>query len=156
MDSKYILEKSAAGPRLGVADFNCRPGRSVLRDARVSTLDGRGYLLAHTNGPVSCKFSPDVGSPAEVKGARTSLKGSGPSAGGRPLHDTEKVSLPPPPPPSVSASEPVKRTQSLHAVTHNVTFTLREAANDGADSSRGKRDHISAVLIIQTCKPVNE
>ncbi|XP_075884618.1 zinc finger protein 704 isoform X2 [Nelusetta ayraudi] len=90
MDSKYILEKSSAGPRLGVADFNCRPGRSVLRDARVSTLDGRGYFSAHTNGPVCCKFSPDVGSPAEVKGVRTSPKGSGPSAGGRLLHDTEK------------------------------------------------------------------
>lgn len=86
MDSKYILEKSSAGPRLGVADFNCRPGRSVLRDARVSTLDGRGYLY----GPVSCKFSP-----AEVIGVRTPLKGSGPSAGGRLLHDTEKVSAPP-------------------------------------------------------------
>lgn len=94
MDSKYILEKSSAGPRLGVADFNCRPGRSVLRDARVSTLDGRGYFSAHTNGPVCCKFSPDVGSPAEVKGVRTSPKGSGPSAGGRLLHDTEKVSAP--------------------------------------------------------------
>lgn len=92
MDSKYILEKSSAGTRVGGADFHCRPGRSVLRDARVSTLDGRGFLSVYPNGPVSCKFSPDGGSPAEVKGVRTSPKGTGLSAGGRLWHDTEKVS----------------------------------------------------------------
>lgn len=92
MDSKYILEKSSVGTRVGGADFNCRAGRSVLRDARVPTLERNGPSPAYTNGPVPYKFVLEGGSPAEVKGVRTSSKGNGLSPGGRILQDMEKVS----------------------------------------------------------------
>lgn len=93
MDSKYILEKSSVGTRVGVTDFNCRTGRSVLRDARVPTLERNGPtpLPAYTNGPAPYNLVLDGGSPLEVKGVRTSTKGNGHSPGGRILH-MEKVS----------------------------------------------------------------
>lgn len=93
MDSKYILEKSTAGTRIGGADFNCRSGRSVLCDARVPILERNGPLPAYTNGPVPYKCSPDGVSPVEVKSLRTSFKGNGISPGGRISLDMEKVSV---------------------------------------------------------------
>lgn len=92
MDSKCILEKPSAGTRVGGADFECRAGRSVLRDARVPTLERNGFLPAYTNGSVHDKYAPDGGPPVEVKGVRTSSKGTGISPGGRVLHDVDKVS----------------------------------------------------------------
>lgn len=103
MDSRYILEKSSVGTRLGGADFNCRAaGRSVLRDARVPTANergGPGAPAAYSNGHVFYKLVMDGGSAAEVKGERTSTKGNGLYPGGRvALHDVEKVSTFVPPP----------------------------------------------------------
>lgn len=94
MDSRYILEKSSVETRVGVggAAFNCRAGRSVLRDTRVPTVEKSGPMPAYTHGPVLYKFVMDVGSAAEVKSERTSPKGNGLSPGGRILHDMEKVS----------------------------------------------------------------
>lgn len=94
MDSRYILEKSSVGTRVGVgADFNCRAGRSVLRDTRVpTTVEKNGPMPAYTNGPVLYKFVMDGGSAVEVKGERSSSKGNG-----RILHDMEKVSTVYPP-----------------------------------------------------------
>lgn len=89
MDSKHILEKSLVGTRVGGADFNCRAGRAVLRDARVPTLERNGPLSGYTNGPVHHKFVLDGGSPAEVRGGRISSKGNGLC---RILQDMEKVS----------------------------------------------------------------
>lgn len=91
MESRYILEKSSVGSRVGGAEFNCRTGRSVLRDARVPTLERNGALPAYTNGPAPYNLVLDGGSPLEVKGVRTSSKGNGLSPGGRLLH-MEKVS----------------------------------------------------------------
>ncbi|XP_019112028.1 SLC2A4 regulator isoform X1 [Larimichthys crocea] len=90
MDSRYILEKSSVGTRVGVgADFNCRAGRSVLRDTRVpTTVEKNGPMPAYTNGPVLYKFVMDGGSAVEVKGERSSSKGNG-----RILHDMEKTGL---------------------------------------------------------------
>lgn len=92
MDSRYILEKSSVATRVGGADFNCRAGRSVLRDTRVPTVEKNGPMPAYTNGHVLYKFVMDGGSTAEVKGERSSSKGNGLSPSGRILHDVEKVS----------------------------------------------------------------
>lgn len=93
MDSRYILEKSSVGTRVGGADFNYRAGRSVLRDSRVPMVEKSGPMPAYTNGPVLYKFVMNGGSAAEVKGERNSVKGNGLSPGGRILHDVEKVSV---------------------------------------------------------------
>lgn len=92
MDTRYILEKSSVGTRVGGADFNCRAGRSVLRDTRVPTMEKNGPMPAYTNGPVLYKFVMDGGSAAEVKSEPTSPKANGLSPGGRTSHDVEKVS----------------------------------------------------------------
>lgn len=89
MDARYILEKSSVGTRVGGADFNCRAGRSVLRDSQ----EKNGPVPAYTNGPVLYKFVIDGGSAAEVKGEGTYSKGNGFSPVGRILHDVEKVSV---------------------------------------------------------------
>ncbi|XP_059188451.1 zinc finger protein 704 isoform X1 [Centropristis striata] len=91
MDSRYILEQPSVGTRIGGADFNCRAGRSVLRDARVPSVEKNGPKPVYTNGPIFYKFVMDGGSVAEVKGERTSLNGHGLSPGGRILHDVEKT-----------------------------------------------------------------
>lgn len=93
MDSKHIVEKSTTGARVGGAGINCRAGRSVLCDARVSILERNGPLLAYTNGPGPYKCSPDGGPPVEAKSPRTSFKGNGISPGGRISLDMEKVSV---------------------------------------------------------------
>ncbi|XP_040911117.1 SLC2A4 regulator isoform X1 [Toxotes jaculatrix] len=95
MDSRYILEKPSVGTRVAVggADFNCRAGRSLLRDTRVPTVEKSGPMPAYTNGPVLYKFVMDVGSATEVKSEKTSPKGNGLSPGGRILHDMEKSGL---------------------------------------------------------------
>lgn len=84
MDSRYILEKPLAGTRVGGADFNCRPGRSVLHETRIHT--------AERGGPVLYKHAVDGGYVA-VKSEKVFLKGNGLSPGGRTLHDAEKVSV---------------------------------------------------------------
>ncbi|XP_030279068.1 SLC2A4 regulator isoform X1 [Sparus aurata] len=89
MDARYILEKSSVGTRVGGADFNCRAGRSVLRDSQ----EKNGPVPAYTNGPVLYKFVIDGGSAAEVKGEGTYSKGNGFSPVGRILHDVEKNGL---------------------------------------------------------------
>lgn len=87
-----MLEKSSVGTRVGGTDFNCRAGRSVLRDARVPTVERSGPMPAYTHGPVLYKFVMDASSAADVKSERSSSKGNGLSPGGRILHDMEKVS----------------------------------------------------------------
>ncbi|AWP09789.1 putative SLC2A4 regulator [Scophthalmus maximus] len=99
MDSRYMLEQSSAGTRVGVggADFNCRAGRSVIRDSRVAAVERRsGPMPAYTHGPVLYKFVMDVGSTAaaaETKSERTPAEGTGPSPGGRLVRDAEKTGL---------------------------------------------------------------
>ncbi|XP_035512619.1 SLC2A4 regulator isoform X1 [Morone saxatilis] len=94
MDSRYILEKSPVGARVGGADFNCRAGRSVLRDTRVPTVERNGPTPAYTtNGSVLYKFVMDGGSAAEVKGEQSYSKGNGLSPAGRISHDMEKTGL---------------------------------------------------------------
>lgn len=113
MDSKYILEKSTTGTRVGGADFNCRPGRFVLFDARVPILERNGPLPAYTNGPVPYKYSPDGGSPVETKSLRTCFKGNGISPGGRISLDMEKVSASSGSGVCVRHRRPVKSTSKL-------------------------------------------
>lgn len=91
MESKYILEKSSAGTRVGGADFHCRAGRSVLRDTRIPTMEKSVSVPAYTHGPVLYKFVVDGGSVEELKSDRTSSKGNRLPPGGRILHDTEKT-----------------------------------------------------------------
>lgn len=87
MDSRYILEKSSVGTRVGVGGTDsCRAGRSVLHDTRVPTVEKNGPMPAYTHGPVLYKFVVDVGSASEVTSERSSLKGNGLSPGGRILH----------------------------------------------------------------------
>ncbi|XP_074537381.1 zinc finger protein 704 isoform X1 [Halichoeres trimaculatus] len=93
MDSRYIVEKSSVGTRVGGADFNCRAGRSVLRDSRVPTVERNGPMPAYTNGAVLCKFVMDGGSVTEVKSERSSSKVNGHTPGGRILFEVEKTSL---------------------------------------------------------------
>lgn len=93
MDSRYILDKSSVGSRVGGADFNCRAGRSVLRDSRVPTADRSGPMPAYTNGSVLYKFVMDGGMVAEVKSEKSFPKGNGLTPGGRILHDMEKTGL---------------------------------------------------------------
>ncbi|XP_034446833.1 zinc finger protein 704 isoform X2 [Hippoglossus hippoglossus] len=96
MDSRYISEKSSVGTRVGGgvgADFNCRAGRSVLRDARVLTAEKSGPVMpVYTHGPVLYKFVMDV-SAAEVKSGRTPGEGSAPAPGARIMYDAEKTGL---------------------------------------------------------------
>lgn len=92
MESKYVVENWSVGTGVGGADFNCRTGRSVLRDTRVPSVEKSGSMSAYANGPVHYKTVMDGVSAAEVKSERTSLKGNGLSLGGRILHDVEKVS----------------------------------------------------------------
>lgn len=93
MDSRYIMEKSSVGTRVGVGGADsCRAGRSVLHDTLVPTVEKNGPMPAYTHGPVLYKFVVDVGSAAEVTSERSSLKGNGLSPGGRILH-MEKVSV---------------------------------------------------------------
>lgn len=92
MESKYIVEKSSVGTGVGGADFNCRTGRSVLRDTRVPSVEKNGSMSAYTNGAVPYKNVMDGGSAVEIKSERTPLKGNGLFLGGRLLHDVEKVS----------------------------------------------------------------
>lgn len=87
-----MVDKSSVGTRVGGGDFNCRAGRSVLRDTRVPTVETNSPVLAYQNGPILYKFVMDGGSVAEVKREITSPKGNGLSPGGRILHDVEKVS----------------------------------------------------------------
>ncbi|XP_026009554.1 zinc finger protein 704 isoform X1 [Astatotilapia calliptera] len=93
MESKYIVEKSSVGTGAGGADFNCRTGRSVLRDTRVPSVEKTGSMSAYTNGAVPYKNVMDGGLAAEIKSERTPLKGNGLSLGGRLLHDVEKNGL---------------------------------------------------------------
>lgn len=93
MESKYVVENWSVGTGVGGADFNCRTGRSVLRDTRVPAVEKSGSMLAYANGPVPYKTVMDGISTAEVKSERTSLKGNGLSLGGRILHDVEKNGL---------------------------------------------------------------
>ncbi|XP_045913635.1 zinc finger protein 704 isoform X1 [Micropterus dolomieu] len=93
MDSRYMVDKSSVGTRVGGGDFNCRAGRSVLRDTRVPTVETNSPVLAYQNGPILYKFVMDGGSVAEVKREITSPKGNGLSPGGRILHDVEKTGL---------------------------------------------------------------
>ncbi|KAM7404861.1 hypothetical protein PAMP_012172 [Pampus punctatissimus] len=86
MDSRYILDKPLVGTRVGVADFNCRAGRSVLRETRVPSMEKNGP----SNGPVFYKYVIDGGSTAEVKSEKTSRKGNGLSLNGQILLDMEK------------------------------------------------------------------
>ncbi|CAJ1085012.1 zinc finger protein 704 isoform X2 [Xyrichtys novacula] len=91
MESRYIMEKPSVGTRIGGGgDFNCRVGRSVLRDSRVPTVEKNGPMPAYTNGPVLYKFVADGGSTSELK---SSLKANGLSPGGRILHEVEKIGL---------------------------------------------------------------
>ncbi|XP_041859936.1 zinc finger protein 704 isoform X2 [Melanotaenia boesemani] len=92
MESKYILEKSSVGTRVGGGDFNCRVGRSVLRDSRVPMVEKNSSMPACTHGPILYKFVME-GSTAEVKNERTSSKGNGVSLGGRIIQDMEKTLL---------------------------------------------------------------
>lgn len=92
MESKYILEKSSVGTRIGGADFNCRTGRSVLRDTRVSMVEKSGSMPVCTHRQVLYTFVTDGGSAAEAKTDRTSPKGNGLPPDGRILNDMEKVS----------------------------------------------------------------
>lgn len=87
MDNRYILEQTSVGTRVGGADFNYRPGRSVLCDTRVPTAEKNGPMPVYTHGPVFYKLLMDGGSVSGVKGERTSPKGNG-----RILHEVEKVS----------------------------------------------------------------
>lgn len=90
MESKYILEKSSVGTRVGGADFNYRAGRSVLRDTRVLMVEKSSSMQAYTHGPILYKFAVDDLA-SEVK--KDWSKGSGLTPGGRILQDTEKVCL---------------------------------------------------------------
>ncbi|KAG7228171.1 hypothetical protein INR49_013334 [Caranx melampygus] len=77
MDSRYILEKSSVGTRVGVGGADsCRAGRSVHHDTRVPTVEKNGPMPAYTHGPVLYKFVVDVGSAAEVASERSSPKGT--------------------------------------------------------------------------------
>ncbi|XP_028265105.1 zinc finger protein 704 isoform X1 [Parambassis ranga] len=93
MESKYILEKSSVGTRIGGADFNCRTGRSVLRDTRVSMVEKSGSMPVCTHRQVLYKFVTDGGSAVEAKTERTSPKGNGLPPGGRIMNDMEKTDL---------------------------------------------------------------
>ncbi|KAI4823538.1 hypothetical protein KUCAC02_012120 [Chaenocephalus aceratus] len=88
MDNRYILEQTSVGTRVGGADFNYRPGRSVLCDTRVPTAEKNGPMPVYTHGPVFYKLLMDGGSVSGVKGERTSPKGNG-----RILHEVEKTGL---------------------------------------------------------------
>lgn len=88
MDTRYILEQTSVGTRVGGADFNYRPGRSVLCDTRVPTAEKNGPMPVYTHGPVFYKLLMDGGSVSGVKGERTSPKGNG-----RILHEVEKTGL---------------------------------------------------------------
>ncbi|XP_024148948.1 zinc finger protein 704 isoform X1 [Oryzias melastigma] len=90
MESKYILEKSSVGTRVGGADFNYRAGRSVLRDTRVLMVEKSSSMQAYTHGPILYKFAVDDLT-SEVK--KDWSKGSGLTPGGRILQDTEKTGL---------------------------------------------------------------
>ncbi|XP_072222698.1 zinc finger protein 704 isoform X1 [Leuresthes tenuis] len=93
MESKYIFEKSSVGTRVGGADFNCRVGRSVLRDTRVPMVEKSSSMPAYTQGPVLYTFVMDGGLTAEVKNERTPSKGNGVPPGARILQDVEKTVL---------------------------------------------------------------
>ncbi|XP_072305863.1 zinc finger protein 704 isoform X2 [Eucyclogobius newberryi] len=80
MDSRYMMDKS----RVGVVDYSCRTGRSVLRH----TPDKHGPT-PYGHGSVLYTFVLD--SASEGKSEHTSSKGKGQSSGGRLLHDTEKM-----------------------------------------------------------------
>ncbi|KAI9530590.1 hypothetical protein NQZ68_000080 [Dissostichus eleginoides] len=88
MDTRYILEQTSVGTRVGGADFNYRPGRSVLCDTRVPTAEKNGPMPVYTHGPVFYKLLMDGGSVSGVKGEQTSPKGNG-----RILHEMEKTGL---------------------------------------------------------------
>ncbi|XP_060913136.1 zinc finger protein 704 [Labrus mixtus] len=93
MDSRYIMEKSSVGTRVGGSDFNYRAGLSVLRNIRVPPVEKNSPMPAYTNGPVLYKFVMDGGSAAEVKSEGISSNASGLSPGGRILHEVEKTDM---------------------------------------------------------------
>ncbi|CAN9515523.1 unnamed protein product [Ophioblennius macclurei] len=108
MESKYILEKSSVGTRVGVvggvgggggaADFNCRAGRSVLRDARVvpAAVEKGSCTPTYAHGTVLYKFVTNDsgggcnGPVADGRYERSSPQGNRPFPGGRTFHDGEK------------------------------------------------------------------
>ncbi|XP_065817392.1 zinc finger protein 704 isoform X1 [Labrus bergylta] len=93
MDSRYIMEKSSVGTRVGGSDFNYRAGLSVLRNIRVPAVEKNSPMPAYTNGPVLYKFVMDGGSATEVKSEGISSNASGLSPGGRILHEVEKTDM---------------------------------------------------------------
>ncbi|XP_058498705.1 zinc finger protein 704 [Solea solea] len=97
MDSRYIMEKSSVGARVGIAgaDFNCRTGRSVLRDTRVSTMAEKSAAMpVYIHRPVLYKFVMDVESAAEeVKSERSSEKRNGHCPRAPILDHTEKTGV---------------------------------------------------------------
>ncbi|KAF7662814.1 hypothetical protein LDENG_00225630 [Lucifuga dentata] len=92
MESRHVLDKSSVGIRVG-ADFNCRAGRSVVRDNRMLTVERSGPIPACTNGPVLYTFVMDGNSVEEGKSQKTSPKGNGRSSEGGILNDVEKSGL---------------------------------------------------------------